>query len=211
MKRFLTIIFSFFLLITCAQSDSIAYSRDYEFSEGVFLAIDKFKNNDPVLKSSIISAIPKDQLDFMKQVVDQKYIAFTDSKGVEQKIETLTVWGYCQNRSVYINFNKQFNKLMVIGTLCHFTSMVPTSIGFRDPMGYGAGLNNTVDELRQFVFDTQTNKVFDFNVKNMEMLLKNDIDLYNQFMALKKREKPDVIFVYLRKFNEKHLLYLLQK
>ncbi|MES2397238.1 MAG: hypothetical protein V4549_14610 [Bacteroidota bacterium] len=211
MKRFLTIIYAFFSLITFAQSDSIAYSRDYEFTEGFFLAVDQFKNNDPVLKSSIISGIPKDQLDFMKQLMEQKNIVFTDSKGVEQKIETLTVWGYCQNRSVYINFNKQFNKLIVIGTLCHFTAMVATSIGFRDPMGYGAGLNNTVDELRQYVFDTQTNKVFDFNVKNMEMLLKNDTSLYDQFMALKKREKPDVIFVYLRKFNEKHPLYLLQK
>lgn len=211
MKRFLTIIYAFFSLITCAQPDSIAYSRDYEFTEGFFLAVDQFKNNDPILKSSVISGIPKNQLDFMKQLVEQKNIVFTDSKGVEQKIETLTVWGYCQNRSVYINFNKQFNKLIVIGTLCHFTAMVATSIGFRDPMGYGAGLNNTVDELRQYVFDTKTNKVFDFNVKNMEMLLKNDTILYDQFMALKKREKPDVIFVYLRKFNEKHPLFLLQK
>lgn len=211
MKQFLTIIYVFFSLITCAQSDSIVYSRDYEFSEGFFLAMGQFKNNDPILKSSIISGIPKDQLDFMKQLVEQKNIVFTDSKGVEQKIETLTIWGYCQNRSVYINFNKQFNKLIVIGTLCHFTAMVATSVGFRDPMGYGTGLNNTVDELRQYVFDTQTNNVFDFNVKNMEMLLKNDTVLYDQFMALKKREKPDVIFVYLRKFNEKHPLYLPQR
>jgi len=73
-------------------------------------------------------------------------------------------------------------------------------------MGYG--LNNSVDEMRQFVFDTQTNKVYDFNVKNMEMLLKNDSDLFIQFMALKKRKKADSIFIYLRKYNEKHPLYL---
>ena len=208
MKRFLTIIFSFISLITFAQSDSIAYSRDYEFAEGFYLAVNQFKNNDPVPKSSIISGIPKDQLDFMKQLMEQKNIVFTDSRSVEQNIETLTIWGYCQNRSVYINFNKQFNKLIVIGTLCHFTAMVATSASFRYPMDYNYGFNNNVDVLRQYVFDTQTNKVFDFNVKTMEMLLKNDAILYDQFMALKKREKPDVIFVYLRKFNEKYPLYL---
>lgn len=208
MKIFLTIIYTFFSLITLAQSDSIAYSRDYEFTEGVFLNVNHFKKNHPILKSSVISDIPKNQLDFMKQLVEQKNIVFSDSKGIEQNIETLTIWGYCQNRSVYINFNKQFNKLIVIGTLCHFTALVATSVGFRDPMGYGSGLNSTVDELRQYVFDTQTNKVLDFNVKNMEILLKNDTVLYDQFMVLKKREKPDVIFVYLRKFNEKHPLYL---
>lgn len=209
MNFFLTIIYSFFSLIAFAQSDSIAYSRDYEFTDGIFLTIDQFKNNHPIPKPSIISGIPKSELDFLKQVIEQKNIFYTDLEGVEQKIETAGVWGYCQNRSVYINFNKQFNKLNVIGTLCHFTAMVATTVSFHDPMGYG--LNNTVNELRQYVFDTQTNKVLDFTVKNMETLLQNDTDLYNQFMALKKREKPDAIFVYLRKFNEKHPLYLLQK
>ncbi|MCE9539448.1 MAG: hypothetical protein K8R85_09550 [Bacteroidetes bacterium] len=210
MKILLTILYSCFTLISFAQVDSIAYSRDYEFTEGVFLTIDQFKNNDPIPKASIISGIPKSQLDFLKQLIEQKNIFFTDSKGVQQKIETASVWGYCQNRSVYINFNKQFNKLNVIGTLCHFTAMVATSVGFHDPMGYG-GVNNTVNELRQYVFDTQTNKVFDFTVKNMETLLQSDSALYNQFMALKKREKPDAIFVYLRKFNEKHPLFILNR
>ncbi len=196
-------------MITFAQVDSIAYSRDYEFTEGVFLTIDQFKNNEPIPKSSIISGIPKTELNFLKQVIEQKNIFYTDLNSVEQKIETSSVWGYCQNRSVYINFNKQFNKLNVIGTLCHFTAMVATTVGFHDPMGYG--MNNTVNELRQYVLDTKTNKVFDFTVKNMETLLQRDTDLYNQFMALKKREKPDAIFVYLRKFNEKHPFYLPQK
>lgn len=230
MKRFLTIIFSFFLLITFAQSDSIAYSRDYEFTDGVFFNVNHFKKNHPIPKSSIISGVPKNQLDFLKQILENKSIIYTDSLGQEKNIETYGIWGYCQNRSVYINiikaFNKtdllyiksinvdhEFRKLNVIGTLCHFTANVISPFGINgDPMNSFnnnlSSLYNTNEELKQYVFDTQTNKVFDFNVKNMEILLKCDTDLYNQFMVLKKREKPDVIFVYLRKFNEKHPLYL---
>lgn len=48
----------------------------------------------------------------------------------------------------------------------------------------------------------------DFNVTNMEEILKTDTDLYNQFMKLKESEKPNSIFTYLRKYNEKHPLYL---
>ena len=73
------------------------------------------------------------------------------------------------------------------------------------------GREPTFTELRQFVFDTQTNKVFDFTVKNMEILLKNDAELYAEFMKLKKRAKADSIFIYLRKYNEKHPLYLASK
>lgn len=232
MKRFLTIIYAFFSLITLAQSDSIAYSRDYEFTEGVFLTLDQFKNNDPIPKSSIISGIPKTELNFLKQILENKSILYKDSLSQEKNIETYSIWGYCQNRSVYINiikaFNKtdllyikyinvdhEFRKLNVIGTLCHFTGSVIAPFGVNvDPMN---SFNNNLgslqrnEELRQYVLDTKTNKVFDFTVKNMETLLQRDTDLYNQFMALKKREKPDVIFVYLRKFNEKHLFYLPQK
>jgi hypothetical protein len=190
------------------QSDSIAYSRDYEFAEGIYLTVDQFKHNNPIHKSSIISSIPKGQLDFLKQVIESKNIVCKDSSGKELIIETFSIWGYCQNRSVYINFNKQFNKLDVIGTLCHFTALVATSVAFHDPMSFNSGVNSTVDELKQYVFDTKNNKILDFNVKNMELLLKNDPDLYNKFMALKKREKPNSIFVFLRKYNEKFPFFL---
>ena len=45
----------------------------------------------------------------------------------------------------------------------------------------------------------------------MEILLKNDAELFDQFMKLKKRKKADSIFIYLRKYNEKHPLYLVSK
>lgn len=93
----------------------------------------------------------------------------------------------------------------VIGRLCHFTAIVRTSMSISDPI---MGMSNSYDELRQFILDTESNKIIDFNVKNMEVLLSKDPELYKQFMALKKREKSNSIFIYLRKYNEKHPLYL---
>ena len=210
MKKTITLLFYFISLFAPAQTDSVAYSHDYEFTEGLFLTVNQFKQNIPITKSSIVSDIPKNQIDFLKQVVEQKYIICKDTAGKEQKVETQSLWGYCQNRTVYINFNKEFDRLNVIGTLCHFIAKVITATPYVDPMynNFGMGMNNTVEELRQFVFDTQTNKICNFNEKNMEILLKNDDQLYNQFMTLKKRKKSDAIFVYLRKYNEKHPLYL---
>lgn len=206
--NFTLIIFFFFLRLSFAQPDSMPYSRDYEFNEGLYLTINQFKSNDPLSKQAIISSIPKNELDFLKQVTEQKVINYIDANGKEQQIETISLWGYCQNRSVYLNFNNEFNKLNVIGALCHFTAIVKINIGYRDPMNYNYGFSNTADELRQFVLDTKSNKVFDFDVKNMELLLLGDSDLQNQFMALKKRNKANSIFIFLRKYNEKHPFYL---
>jgi hypothetical protein len=207
-KEGLAVLMLFFYLGGFSQSSLIIYSREYEFKEGLFFTLNDFKKNTPVSKSIIVSSIPKDQFDFFKLLLEQKTIVFKDSSAKEQKVQTSSIWGYCQNRNVYLNFNNEFNKLNVIGTLCHFTATVKTYSGYHDPMNYNYGISPSYNELRQFVYDTQSNKVFDFNMQNMEMLLKSDDELYNQFMALKKREKPDSIFIYLRKFNEKHPLYL---
>lgn len=208
MKQVIGVIFLLFSLISTAQTNTFAYSRNYEFKEGLFLTFEQFKKNTPIPKFAIVSLLPKDQIDFLTQVTEQKIITYKDTAGAEQKIEANTIWGFYQNRTVFINFNNGFNRLNVIGTLSLFSSIVAQTPLRNEPIGDMYAIEPTFEELRQFVYDTQTNKVFDFNVKNMEILLKNDAELYGQFMKLKKRKKADSIFIYLRKYNEKHPLYL---
>lgn len=206
MRNYLLILLSFVFRCAFSQQDSVAYSRDYEFKEGVFLSAEQFKKNDPVPKSAIISGYPKTQVDFMKEVIDQQYITYKAANGSEQKVETADLWGYVQNRTVYINFSNEFNRVNQIGTLSLFTAAVNTPMTYQDPMNtYGI---NTTNEMRQFIFDSQANKIVDFNVHNMEILLQADPELCAEFMKLKKRKKLDSIFIYLRKYNEKHPLYL---
>ncbi len=186
----------------------VAYSRDYDFKEGLYLTLEQFKNNRPILKESVVSVIPKTQIDFLTQVLEQKIIIYKDSVGLEQKIQTSTLWGYSQNRTIYINFNNEFNRVNVIGTLSLFSAIVVQVPMRNEPLGDMYAIEPSFTELHQFVFDTQNNKIYDFSSKNMELLLKIDEDLYAQFMKLKKRAKADSVFIYLRKYNEKHPLYL---
>lgn len=194
-----------------AQADSVAYSHDFEFREGFFLNFEQFKSNAPIPKSAVVSGYPKTQADFITQMIGNKYLTWTDDQGKEQKVETSTLWGYCQNRTICVNFNGGFERISVIGSLCHLTSIVNVPVGYRDPMSINYGLN-TVNELRQFVLDTHTDKIFDFNVKTMETLLQQyDPELFTEFMALKKRKKNDSIFIYLRRYNDRHPLYISAK
>jgi hypothetical protein len=204
--KIIIVLFFFTTQISFSQTDSVSYSHDFDFNEGFYLSINQFKSNSPIPKQAIISPVPKGEPDFFKQVTEQKTLSYMDLEGKEQHLETANIWGYCQNRSVYVNFNNGFNKLNLIGTLCHFTSIIKINVGY--PMSYNYGYNNTIEELRQFVLDTKNNRVYDFDVKNMEFLLSNDNDLSNQFAVLKKRIKSNSIFIYLRKYNEKHPFYL---
>jgi hypothetical protein len=208
MKNLFLSVLLFVSVSTIAQTDSIPYSRDFEFKEGIYLTIDQFKRNLPIPQSAIISTIPKTELNFLTLVLENKTVKYKDATGAEQEVPSATMWGYCRNRSVYLNFNKAFNRLNVIGKLCHFTAEIMVRAAY-DPLYYNRGMNTSYNELRQFVLNTQTNTVREFNSESMEEFLKADPDLYAEFMKLKKRAKSDSIFIYLRKYNDKHPLYLL--
>lgn len=211
MRQVFTLFFTLFTLFCRAQTGTVAYTRDFEFREGFYLTIDDFKNNRPLPKTAIVSSISPSEIDFLSQLTEMKFITFKDSAGVEKKLQTSTVWGYYQNRTVCINFNGEFHRMNVIGNLCLFSALVVQAPLRNEPIGDMYAIEPRFEELQHFVLDTKTNRVVDFNSKNMEVLLKDDADLYASFMKLKKRKKADSIFIYLRKYNEKHPLYLASK
>lgn len=208
MKKIITLLLFFYSVLSFAQTDSIAYDRDFEFKEGIYLTVNQFKTNRPIPQSAIVSSVPRTELNFLTQVLEKKKISYKDEKGVEQEIATNTIWGYCRNRTVYLNFNQTFNRINVIGNLCHFTSEVVVLSTYQDPMYYNHGMSNSYNELRQFIFCTGSNTVKDFNVSSMEEILKNDKELNDEFAKLKKKDKANSIFIYLRRYNEKHPLYI---
>lgn len=66
----------------------------------------------------------------------------------------------------------------------------------------------TRTELRQFIIDWETGKVMDFDVKNTELVLMKDPEIYEEYIRLSRSKKKDLMFVYIRKFNEKNPLYI---
>lgn len=211
MNRFLffsVILFCSFL--GNAQTQLVAYSKNFEFKEGIYIDFRDFLENKPVPKSKIVSDMNHDDFDFMHQLTSQKSIDYIDASGIRQTVETNKLFGYSKNNGVYIYHSNDFYRISLIGTLCHYTATVIVySPGMGMGFGYGGmGTTSTVtQELRQYVFDTRVGRVVDFTVDNIEHILESDPELYKEFMTLKKRKKRNSIFLYLRKYNQLHPLY----
>jgi hypothetical protein len=75
---------------------------------------------------------------------------------------------------------------------------------YYSPYRQNAGRN----ELRQYLIDFDSGKVLEYDVENTELLLMRDPELHEEFMRLPNKKKKDLMFVYIRKFNEKNPLYL---
>ncbi len=201
-----------------AQQKIIEYDKDFTFREGVYFSFFDFKNNHPVPTSKILFKSNKDDRDFLKLALNNSTFHYLDSIGKEEEIKTNSIWGYCSNGTIYINHGTDFNRMVVIGSFSHFVATIAIRTS-ADPFGYGHGYgydNGGIGmnpypqyaySTQQFILDFSSGHVLDFTVSNMEFLLQQDDALYKEFMALKKRQKRDSIFMYLRRYNTKHPIY----
>jgi hypothetical protein len=193
-----------------AQQKAVQYTPDFEFKEGVYLSVDDFKNNAPIPPSKIVFNSNKNDKDFLKYVMNKSTFTYIDTAGKEQQLKTDKVWGYSSNGVFYINHGTDFNRVTVIGSICHFVATVPMRVSNPDPFYYNQPFGDREQYMyisEQLILDLESGKVMAFSVDNMEGLLSRDEALHKEFAELKKKKKRDMIFVYLRKYNEKHPVY----
>lgn len=216
MKRILFIIFLLCSFMLCAgQRDTIKkvlYTTSFQFKDGIYLNIEQLKHNNPIPKLRLITDVNHDDNDFFKEIVKFNIISFYDDYGIKQEIPTDEVWGYCNNNGVYINYSDDFNRINVIGSVCHFVAFTKVYRSkFNDPfydinsMGYTSYQSN---ELREYFFDFETGKVMDLSVENVTIILRRNNKLFNEYYNLNKRKKRQLMYFYLRKYDEITPLYL---
>jgi len=228
-----------FAFNVAAQSDSAAnmvqYTTEFKFREGFYLNFDQVKSNKPIPKSRILTSIEYNSKTFFDQVTESNTITYFDDLGNSQEVETSKMWGYSKNGILYINIGGTFNRITIVGNICHFVANITTySSRYNSPYGYspyGYGYypysyspygyspygyspygygspNYRTTELKQFLLDFDTGKVLDYDSKNVTMLLMTDPELHDEFSRLRSKKKQQLQFMYVRKFNERHPLYV---
>lgn len=199
----------FFLILVKSQllfgQTGVKYSSEFKFKEGIYLSFSQFSRNAPLPKENIISAGTWQSADVIKDALERDMFSYKDSMGVIREEKSSSVWGYCQNNTLYIRLNDKFNRMVVVGTLCHFTSTIFVRSGYNDPYFPQSGM--ATEQVVQYVLDTEKARVVGFTVSEMNEILQRDAGLYKEFSALKKRDKKNSLFIFLKKFNDLHPLY----
>ena len=224
-----------------AQSDSdpnlVKYTTEFKFREGFYLNFDQMKSNRPIPKSRILTSIDYKSNKFFDEVTEAQTLTYFDDFGTSQEVETSRLWGYSKNGILYINVQGTFNRVTIVGNICHFVANVtsysnrynspygyspygygyspygysPYGYGYSpygySPYGYGSP-NYRTTELKQFILDFNSGKVLEYENKNVEMLLMTDPELHDEFARLRSKKKQQLRFMYIRKFNERNPLFL---
>jgi len=210
------------------ETNLVEYNPDFEFQEGIFINFEQFKNNKPIPKSRILTSESVNDEDFFDNILRENDLAFYDFMGMQKMVDTKSIWGFSRNGVVYVNIGGGFNRVTIIGNICHFVANVTTyDTRYNDPYyanPYYNAYNNPYyypygmrprqyekDELRQYIMDMESGKMVEYNYKNLEAILIRDPELYAEYSALRKRKKKQLKFLYIRKFNERNPLYFPNK
>ncbi|HUX53611.1 MAG TPA: hypothetical protein VMV56_04305 [Williamwhitmania sp.] len=211
-------------LLACqafAQADSVRmvkYTPDLKFKEGLYLSFAQLKSNSPIPKSRVIISENINSPSFFDKVLDGKKVFYFDSKGIRQEILTEKIWGFSSNGSIYINVGGNFNRISIIGSICHFIATVtvanqqyydPFYYGYSGYYSYGPSTYAT-QETRQFLLNFKTGEVFDYDYKHVAVLIASDEELSNEYEQLSRRKKNDLKFFFIRRFNQRNPLMVPQ-
>jgi len=210
----------------------VKYTPEFRFTDGIYLNFDQVKLNSPIPKSKLLTSIDYNDREFFKKILEGDKIYFYDNMGVRQEVAKNSIWGYSRNGAIYIQVQDNFNRITFVGNICHFVADVTTidSRSYNSPYGYYDPYyspysyssyynpyspyyspyrsNMTRNELKQYLIEFESGKVLEFDVSNTELLLMKDNKLYEEYVQLSRKKKKELMFVYIRKFNENNPLYI---
>jgi len=220
---------SFLQLFGQDKEGMAKYTPDFKFNDGIYLNFDQVKLNSPILKAKLLTSIDYNDREFFKKILEGDKIYFFDNMGVRQEVAKNSIWGYSRNGVLYIQVQDNFNRITFVGSICHFVADITTydSRSYSSPYGYYDPYyspysysnyynpyyspyrsNMSRNELKQYLIDFESGKVLEFDVDNTELLLMKDNKLYEEYVQLSRRKKKDLMFVYIRRFNENNPLYI---
>ncbi|MGZ3865152.1 MAG: hypothetical protein ACXVC6_00195 [Bacteroidia bacterium] len=217
-KLALHIFLILFAINTFAQTDSVAYSGEMVLKDGLYFSYTDMRRNNPFPKEGIISNADKTELDFILKTLNDNQEISVAYNGQPEKVSTKKIWGFCQNNTVYINFQGKFYRIPVFGNISNFLGTVEVynnygsgfygGVGVGMGMGYGGMMGSPMPvkqrETRQFIFDFYSGDIMDYTLENVEILISRDLKLYEEFMQLKKKKRRDMMMLYVRKYNVAH-------
>jgi hypothetical protein len=221
------------LLFGQEKEGMVRYTTDFRFKDGIYLNFEQVKMNNPIPKAKLLTSIDYNDREFFKKIFEMDKLYFYDNMGVRQEIEKNSIWGYARNGVLNIQIQENFNRITYVGSICHFVADVTTydnrytnsPYGYYDPYyspyGYGnyyspyssyyspyRQSNAVRNELQQYLIDFESGKIMEFDVENTKLLLMKDITLYEEYVQLSRKKKKELMFVYIRKFNDKNPLYI---
>jgi hypothetical protein len=196
--------FVFVLFTTAVQAqDSVRYSSSYMFKDGVYFSFDAFRRNAPDVPKAAITSSQGARVMDLKSAGGRLF--FPDSAGTRVRLDLDHTWGFCDNGVVYIRAGDSFSRIGLMGSLAHL--VYDATYRNFDAYTMGGSTSYTVEEQR--FLDMATGDFLPVSAAGLYKVISRDPVLKEEFDAMKKkdRNKQETLFLFMRRYNDRHPLY----
>jgi len=187
------------------------YTPSYKINEGIFISFNQVLLNKPLSFERVVSGNKNDD-NWYDNLFKSDKIVFLDDFGVHQTIKTNQIWGYCRNGALYVYYYNDFYRVPYIGRISHYVATQTVRVdNYYDPYyGYNTAMMPTYEtnNLVQNIIDFESGKTYPFTLETVQAFISKDSLLFNEFNLLKKNKKKQMMFLYIRRYNERNPLYL---
>ena len=189
------------------------YSRP-EVTDGFYPTRETLFENRPILPKDLETSLSVDSPDFFVSSLNQVFLQIKSENSTDS-IRVDTLFAVALAGVPYIQVQGEFYRCITFGRLCYFATIQPLSgrsvatgasmsIGPWGTMAPTNNGNNMANE--EFVFDLKTGDVRVLNYKTLVYFIQADEKLLNAYNQLKKREKRNQKYIFIKRFNENHPL-----
>ncbi len=196
-----------------SQSDSVVTNELSPFNDGLYITHNDHRHNKSIPKENIVTKINRDQVDFYYKVTTEPKIEYTIG-GITYTIDPTTIWGFVQNKILFINYKGVFYRVPVFGSISYFAGVVEVTgyyTGVYDPMyGMGGGRAVKTKEVNEFIMSYYEGKVHSFDMDQAEKLLSTDETVFKEYKSLSRRKRRKQITRYIKMYNERHPVHYLK-
>ncbi|HQV39433.1 MAG: hypothetical protein IPO60_16965 [Flavobacteriales bacterium] len=185
------------------QRDSVRYSGGFVFHDGIYLDFQAFRNNAPSVPMAALTTAQDQRVTDLASTNGKLF--YTDSAGQSTRLDLDRTWGFCDKGIVYVRAGNDFSRIGLMGTLAHLV-FDATYHNF-DPYMYNGGSTYTVEEQR--FLNMETGAFLTVTAGGIYQAISRDAILKEDFDALsrKQRNKPETVFLFMRRYNDRHPLY----
>jgi hypothetical protein len=183
--------------------DSVRYSPDYRFREGIYLDFAAFRHNAPSIPMAALTTAQGRPVQDLRSEGGKLF--HPDSSGQRVRLDFDRVWGFCANGVVYVHAGNGFSRIGLMGALAHLT--FDATYHDLDPYSVNGTATYTVEEQR--FLDMATGQFLPVTAGGIYRAIARDAVLKEAFDALRKkdRNRPETLFLFMRRYNDRHPLY----
>lgn len=184
-------------------ADSVRYSGAYEFRDGIYLDFQAFRNNAPSIPFAALTTAQGQRVTDLRSTNGKLFLP--DSAGQPRRVDLDRSWGFCDKGVVHVRAGNGFSRIGLMGALAHLV-FDATYRNF-DPYMVGGHATYTVEEQR--FLDMATGAFLPVSAAGIRQVLQRDALLLEELDALRKKEqrRPATIFLFMRRYNDRHPLY----